>query len=90
MYQEAHDGLLNDKKPPPGSHRMRASDPLREQGTTMTNDSDTATVLMTEDEIRKDERHRIATLLRDDVDTFASFASDKRAAVLLIALALDL
>lgn len=47
-------------------------------------------VPMTDAQIRRDERARIAALLRDDVDTFANFATDKRATVLLIALALDL
>jgi hypothetical protein len=49
-----------------------------------------ATAPTTEADIRRDERELWAARLRENADTFADFAKDKRAAVLLIALALDM
>lgn len=45
---------------------------------------------MNEDEIRTDERRRLAGLLRESAPTLAGYAATKDALVLLIALMLDM
>lgn len=52
--------------------------------------TNTAEMAMTEAEVRRDERAKWAKRIREDVSVFADFASDKRAAVLLVALAIEM
>ena len=44
---------------------------------------------MTVAEIRRDERRKVASLIRENASLFADVASDKRAVVALVALAIE-
>ena len=45
---------------------------------------------MTDEQIRRDERERLAALLRDNKETLVAYAKDKEALLLLIALLLEM
>lgn len=46
--------------------------------------------VMTDEQIRRDERERLAALLRDNKETLVAYAKDKEALLLLIALLLEM